>query len=384
MKVLLASTSSGSRGGGELYLSYLGRALTARGHQVALWASSHSRMDELCERFAAFGEVLRHEYTNTYDRRFRSIASYLDRATARAAADSWRRHQPDIVHLNKQNLEDGLDLLRAAGDCGLPGVCTVHLTQSARYLRARTPWIRDWIARRALRRYRAPLVAVIEERKRDLANFLGTGDRLHAIPNGVELYDLSARSKARDAMRHEFGVAQDALLLVAVGRMVPQKRPLAFLEIASRILERLPHARFIWVGDGRLATEWDRWVAERRLGNVIQRLPWRSNVRDVLFAADAFLHVAEFEGLPLAILEALSAGLPCAISPNLLREMPFLNGTNSVAIDDAGEWARTLGDPTELALRGKNARRLAEEQFSFDMMAARYEALYRDAIARKP
>jgi glycosyltransferase involved in cell wall biosynthesis len=288
----------------------------------------------------------------------------------------WRQHAPDIVHLNKQNLEDGLDLLRAADDCGLPNLCTIHLTQSARYLRARTPWIRDWIARRALKRYRGPLVAVIEERKRDLAEFLGDDGRIHAIPNGVELFDLSARPAIRDATRHELGVAHDSLLLVAVGRMVPQKRPIAFLEYAARILERLPHSRFVWVGDGKLAPEWDRWVAHRQLGNVIHRLPWRGNVRDVLFAADAFLHVAEFEGLPLAILEALSAGLPCAISPNLLREMPFLNETNSVAIDDRGGWAETLADPAALAVRGRNARRLAEEQFSFDIMAARYEQLY--------
>jgi glycosyltransferase involved in cell wall biosynthesis len=340
-------------------------------------------MDELCALFGKIGTVLRQDYTNTYDRRFRSIASHLDRASARAAAESWKKFAPDIVHLNKQNLEDGLDLLRAAGDCALPSLCTIHLTQSARYLRARTPWIRDWIARRALTRYRGPMVAVIEERKRNLAEFLGSAERVHAIPNGVELYDLSERGKTRDAVRREFGIAQDSLLLVAVGRMVPQKRPIAFLEYAARILERLPHARFIWVGDGNLAPEWDRWVGDRQLGSVIQRLAWRSNVRDMLFAADAFLHVAEFEGLPLAILEALSAGLPCAISPNLLREMPFLNDTNSVAIGDGDAWAETLADPGELAVRGKNARRLAEEQFSFDIMAARYEALYRETLQRR-
>lgn len=381
MKILLASTSSGSRGGGELYLNYLGRALSARGHEVALWASSHPRMDELCALFGKIGAVLRQDYTNTYDRRFRSFASYFDRASAKAAAKMWKRHAPDIIHLNKQNLEDGLDLLRAASDCGLPNLCTIHLTQSAKYLRARTPWIRDWVARRALKNYRGPMVAVIEERKRDLAKFLGSDERTHAIPNGVELYDLSGRNAARNAMRREFGVAHDSLLLVAVGRMVPQKRPIAFLEYAARILERLPHSRFIWVGDGKLAPEWDRWVEQHQLGNVIQRLPWRNNVRDVLFAADAFLHVAEFEGLPLAILEALSAGLPCAISPNLLREMPFLNDTNSVAIGEGDAWAETLADPSELAVRGKNARRLAEEQFSFDIMAARYEALYRETLA---
>jgi len=384
MKVLLASTSSGSRGGGELYLIYLGRALAARGHEVALWASSHPRMVELCVRFGGIGPVLRQDYPNTYDRKFRSLASHLDGRTAAAAAKHWREHAPDIVHLNKQNLEDGLDLLRAAGDCGLPSVCTIHLTQSARYLRARTPWIRDWIARRALTAYRGPLIAVVEERKRDLCEFLGTGERIHAIPNGVELFDLAGRPAIREATRRELGVAHDSLLFVAVGRMVPQKRPLAFLEYAARILERLPHARFVWVGDGKLAPEWDRWVEHRELGNVIHRLPWRENVRDVLFAADAFLHVAEYEGLPLAILEALSAGLPCAISPNLLREMPFLNETNSVAIDDKGAWAEVLADPGALAMRGRNARQLAVEQFSLDIMAARYEALYRETLAKRP
>lgn len=384
MKILLVSTSSGSRGGGELYLVYLGRALSARGHTVALWASDHSRMDELCARFSSFGEVRRQAYVNTYDRRMRSLASYFDRASARSAAQLWMEFQPDVVHLNKQNLEDGLDLLCAARDCGIPNLCTIHLTQSAAYLRAHTAWLRDWAARRGLSSYKNPLVAVIEERKQDLARFLGTDDRIHAIPNGVELYDLSDKRKAGDAVRREFGVAHDSVLFVAVGRMVPQKRPIAFLEFAGRILERLPHARFIWTGDGPLAGEWDRWVGERHLGNLIHRLPWRSDVREVLFAADAFLHVAEYEGLPLAILEALSAGLPCAISPNLLREMPFLNETNSIAIDDAGEWASTLADPNELRMRGKNARRLAEDAFSFDLMASRYEALYRSIIGKMP
>ena len=135
LKILLASTSSGSRGGGELYLCYLGRSLAARGHEVALWASSHPRMDELCALFGKIGTVLRQDYTNTYDRRFRSIASHLDRASARAAAESWKKFAPDIVHLNKQNLEDGLDLLRAAGDCALPSLCTIHLRATSAHAR---------------------------------------------------------------------------------------------------------------------------------------------------------------------------------------------------------------------------------------------------------
>lgn len=384
MKILLASSSSGSRGGGELYLIYLGRALAARGHEVALWASSHPRMDELCVRFGKIGAVLRQDYPNTYDRRLRSLASHFDRSTAAAAATRWREHAPDIIHLNKQNLEDGLDLLRAAADCGLPGLCTIHLTQSARYLKAHTAWLRDWVARRALASFRGPLVAVVEERKRDLCDFLGTTERIHAVPNGVELFDLADRNAIRERTRAELGIAPDSLVFAAVGRMVPQKRPLAFLELAARIHARIPRARFVWVGDGSLAPEWDCHVAQRGLGNVIQRLQWRDSVRDILFAADVFLHVAEYEGLPLAVLEALSAGLPCAITPNLLREMPFLDATNSLAIGDGEAWASVFADTTALESLGKNARRLAAEHFSYDIMAARYEALYREAVARRP
>jgi glycosyltransferase involved in cell wall biosynthesis len=384
MKILLVTTSAGSRGGGELYLLYLGRALVNRGHEVTLWSSSHPRMDELCDSFTHIGRVVRAEYTNTYDRALRSLSSHFDAGSARRAAASWKKLAPDLVHLNKQNLEDGLDLVRAAGLCGLPGICTIHLTQTARYLRANNAWLRDWVARRALRAYHGPLVTVIEERQRDLASFLGGGERLRTIPNGVELFDLSARIAIRETKRAELGVEHDSLLLVAVGRMVPQKRPLVFLRLAGRMLERLPHARFLWVGDGSLAPEWDRRVAERGLGGAVQRVGWQRNVRDFLFAADALLHVAEYEGLPLSILEALSAGLPCAITPNLLREMPFLDATNSIAIGDDEAWADVLSDPAALAMLGRSARKLAEEQFSFDTMATRYEALYREMLPDKP
>ena len=77
--------------------------------------------------------------------------------------------------------------------------------------------------------------------------------------------------------------------------------------------------------------------------------------------------------LPLAILEALSASLPCAITPNLMAEMPFLNEENSIAIGEDERWAAVLSDRARLRELGENGRRLAEREFSFDLMAERYE-----------
>src|SRR3954447_16031199 len=89
MRILLASSSSGSRGGGELYLVYLGRALVQRGHTVTLWASSHSRMDELANTFSSLGEVIRTPYKNTYDCRSRSLAAHFNYLAAKKIARVW-------------------------------------------------------------------------------------------------------------------------------------------------------------------------------------------------------------------------------------------------------------------------------------------------------
>ena len=127
MKVMLVSSSSGSRGGGELYLLYLGRALAKRAHEVTLWASSHPRMDELANSFSGIGGVIRANYRNTYDRPGRSLASYLDSRLSARLAREWQNACTSLIHLNKQNLEDGLDLLNAVSRSRVPNLCTIHI-----------------------------------------------------------------------------------------------------------------------------------------------------------------------------------------------------------------------------------------------------------------
>lgn len=382
MKILLASSSSGSRGGGELYLVYLGRALVQRGHHVTLWASSHPRMDELANTFSSFGEVIRSQYHNTYDLRARSVAAYFNYVASARVAREWRRTDAEVIHINKQNLEDGLDLLRAARWSQRPSLCTIHLTQSARYLRAVFATVRDRISRRALLTYPGMLVTVLAQRRRDLLDFIGATPRVRLIQNGVPLFDLSRRPSVRSARRAELGLRPEDPLFVAVGRMVPQKRPLVFLELAEKIRRTAPNARFLWVGDGPLSAEWDAWVAAHGLEGVIQRMPWQVDVVPLLFAADVFLHTAEFEGLPLAILEALSAALPCAVTPNLLAEMPFFDADNSLTVDDAGEWLKKALQPATRDAIGRAGRRLAEAEFSYAHMAEHYEMLYNVAKRR--
>ncbi len=366
MRILFASSSSGSRGGGELYLITLAGELARRGHEVVLWASTHPRMDELAELFAAFGKVVRSDYTNTYDYRARCLATCWNFATSKRIAEEWRKLAPDIIHVNKQNLEDGLDLLRAAEAAGIPNVCTIHLTQNARYLRAAGGGLRDFVASRALGKYRGTFIVIQETRARELEKMAGSHAKVVHINNGVQMVDpAAARAAHRDNVRRQLEINDSHFLVAGLGRMSGQKRPLLFLDNAVKILAAIPEARFLWIGDGPMAAEWDAFVAGNGLEPFVTRLPWQSHPGRFLSASDLFMHVAEYESfLPLAMLEAMSMRLPCALTENLIDDIPFLKQAAACIIPIREGWTGKLRDRALLDQTAAAGRKVVEDHFS--------------------
>jgi glycosyltransferase involved in cell wall biosynthesis len=381
MKVLLASSSSGSRGGGEKFLIHLGKGLVSRGNQVALWVSNHPRMDELCAEFkAACGPVLRSRYRNTYDYPARSLATAWSPLTSRRIAREWSNSGCDVVHINKQNLEDGLDLLEAGGHCRLPSICTIHLTQTALELEARYAFLRDWVARWALSRYQGKYVTVEESREMGLRLFLMGSQGVECVDNGVERYDRAAHPEDRLRVRKERGWEENAFVVCSVGRMVEQKRPLLFLEVARKFVEQDESARFLWVGDGVLSPLWDEQVRRLGLEGRVCRLPWQAEVKPYLGGSDMYLHTAAYEGAPFALLEAMGAGLPCVVAKDLLESMSILTDGEVIPFDPRRGLSAVELAPDRLREAALAGLRAVEERFSLARMSEKYEALYHEAV----
>ncbi|MGA9776808.1 MAG: glycosyltransferase family 4 protein [Limisphaerales bacterium] len=382
MRILFASSSSGSRGGGELFLLYLAEALARRGHELALWVASHERMDELAEKFSRFGHVQRAFYHNTYDHHLRLLATCLNFSTSFRVALQWRKWKPDVLHINKQNLEDGLDLLRAGVGSGLPSICTIHITQTARFLKARIPAVRDFLSKHALARYKGALVAVNETRGKELTRFLG-GRRanIFAVPNGAQIQSRNSLQPVRAGKRVDLAINEKQKLVLGLGRMVAQKRPWIFLSLAEQINRQVPDARFLWVGDGDWASQWDEMVAKRKLGSFVRRISWQVEPLPFLAAGDLFLHTAEFEGLPFALLEAMAAHLPCAIPVQLAKELAIQDSGGILPAEDVPGLVTALQDDARLNAVAENGNRLIQQKFSVERMAERYEELYRQALS---
>jgi glycosyltransferase involved in cell wall biosynthesis len=374
MRVLLASSSSGSRGGGEIFLRYLGQGLAQRGHEVIFWCAQHSRMDELVSSLSRIGRVVRSSYRNLYDHKSRVVSTSLNFATSRRLASEWVQLQPNVLHVNKQNLEDGLDLLRAANMASIPSLCTIHITQTAQYLGARFSWLRDALSRRCLLGFKGPFISVQETRRRELSSFLQNGKETKTIFNGVPI--MQNDFLGRSAKRKELGLTDQNVLVLGLGRMEAQKRPLLFLQLAQRLHEQVPAAKFLWIGGGSFADQWDQWVTQHKLEKTIWRMEWQNEVKPFLFATDLFLHTAAYEGLPIALTEAMMANLPCAIPDYLIGEVSFFSKRVFVPIEEKAALAQLVSDPIERKARGDRSRQLAVDNFSIEKMAANYEQVY--------
>jgi glycosyltransferase involved in cell wall biosynthesis len=384
-RVLLVSASSGSKGGGELYLDMLAEGLSGLGYDVLSLLSSHSRMDALAKLLNRWGPVHRTELiTNTYDRKLRSFDTVIPRRSSVALARLLKSFNPDVIHLNKQNVEDGLDLLVASRRSSLPTVCTIHVTRSMEELGSTLGRARDWVARRMLRRFEGEYIAIAHTCRAQFVQFIKAKDEgslIHAVPNGVRAVPNAYRS----SFRSEWGVGSEDLVIGCVARIEAQKNPLFALDL----LNRLPsNVHLVWVGDGQQREAFEQRVHELGLADRVHLDGWRSDAPERMSGFDIFLLPSRYEGFPFAVLEAMAAGLPCVVSDVDGTREAVENGLTGYLCPAASldEWLVRLG---ELVANPELRRRMGEaalhrvtESFSLESMAKGTADVYEKAIQR--
>ena len=361
----------------------LAEGLKSLGHEIEVILASHSRMDRLAELLEPWAVIHRERYTNTYDRRLRAIGAMLDRRLIGRMSDRFREISPDVVHINKQNVEDGLDLVAAASKSGLPFLSTIHITRPPDALGAWGGWVRGRIARRALNQSSAPCLAIAGQCASELTAWLrrnGASPRVHCVLNGVR----EAPQADREAIRHEWHCRDDDLVLGCLARIEDQKNPLFLVGLLPHLPDQV---RLIWVGDGKLRGA--LLEAAERLG-VRDRVHidgWRSDARCRLAGFDVFVLPSKYEGFPFALLEGMAAGLPCIASDVDGTREAIVDGESGVLCPagDRDAWLARLRsliqNDSQRKTLGQAARQRYLDHFSLDAMARGTEEVYRSVIA---
>lgn len=145
--------------------------------------------------------------------------------------------------------------------------------------------------------------------------------------------------------RAQFGIGDDAIVLGHVGGFREPKNHTFLVDIVAAALRQHPQLRLVLVGDGPLRPEIEKKVEQLGLqGKVIltgyQPDP-KEFMRDVF---DVFVFPSLWEGLPLAVVEAQAAGLPCVISDRISTEVDLIQPlmTRCSLDQSAGEWGQAI------------------------------------------
>jgi len=201
-------------------------------------------------------------------------------------------------------------------------------------------------------------------------------DRVHYVANGVRVPAKTAQSVAQ--MRERLGIAPQVLAFFYVGRLDPVKDLGTLLDaFAALPADVSGRSRLYLVGDG---SERAMLEAKRdRLGlrEAVTFLGVRNDVSEVLMAADAVVMSSKSEGLPMALLEAMAAGVPCVATA--VGGIPELLGGDRglcVPAQDSAQLASAMASlARSLELRTRLAARATQhlqENHAFDAIADRY------------
>lgn len=285
-----------------------------------------------------------------------------------------------------------------------PQVVHTHLFAADTYgrvaaLLARVPVIvstrhntRAWQGRG--RRALARVLAVATSRTiacgREVGRTMVESERIPArkmvvIPNGIDLRRFAAAD--RMSLRSELGVPEGRILLGVVGRLHAQKGHLDLLEALAALPGGITGWTCVIAGSGPLEGAIKDRILELGLQDRVRLIGQRDDMPDVLAALDVFVMPSRWEGLPMALLEAMTFRLPIVATrvgsiPDVIDE-----NRNGILVPPADPPAlsaalhRLVTEPASRERLGREARESVERVYNAELTAKAYEDLYRELLA---
>ncbi len=239
-----------------------------------------------------------------------------------------------------------------------------------------------WLARRT-----TTLVAVSHQVRRfyEEDHRVGRG-RWQVIYNGVAA--PATLTRRRGVGYRVLGIPEDAPVVGLIGRLVPTKAPELFVEAVAIALRTLPALRGLIVGDGPVRPQTEAYVRERGLSERIIFTGRRDDVSELLAGMDVLAFSSEREGLSMAMLEGMAAGVPIVATrvggtPELIE-----SGATGVLVEPgsvealAEAMATLLQDPARAETIRHAARERIITRFSLSAMVASHEQLYASGTPR--
>jgi len=158
------------------------------------------------------------------------------------------------------------------------------------------------------------------------------------IPNAVDVKKFSLNENVRNDYRKQLGV-EGKIVFGNVGRFHESKNHMFLLDVFSEIHRRNGNTVLMLVGDGYLRSVIENRIHQLGLDNSVILTGTRSDVPNLMQAMDVFLFPSLWEGLPVTLVEAQAAGLPCLVSDTITKDADISDLIHRLPLGDVSKWA---------------------------------------------
>jgi glycosyltransferase involved in cell wall biosynthesis len=213
---------------------------------------------------------------------------------------------------------------------------------------------------------------------------------LRVIPNGVNIdHYRNVPPEIRESLRRLLGLT-GSFVWLAVGRFETAKDYPNMLRAFARVRERRPEAHLLLVGRGSLQAETEVLVRELGFAESVRFLGVRSDIPEVMSAADGYVLSSAWEGMPMVLLEAAAAGLPTVATRVGGNHEVVRDGETGFLVPPSDDAALAEAMLKLMALPVSERRAMGDaghhhvrSHYGLGRVAERWEELYREVLARK-
>ncbi|MHB0976426.1 MAG: glycosyltransferase family 4 protein [Candidatus Aquicultorales bacterium] len=364
-------------GGAELYALSLGRWLGEKGHRIELFgAGTKARFLAGRDRGLTTNRLPTARIHRYYSY-FPSLWWFLrNRAPSLSLIQGF-----DITHLSGFTV--------AAGSGRAPVVLRVE-RELAPHVAAlgdtRIPGLAAWCEKTIKR---ADHFVVVSKCSVDeLVDWGVDPGKITYLPNAVDTDYWSPAKEDKRLLRRRLELPEDGPYAVCVARLRPEKGHEMLLRAWRSVVDRIPGAKLLLVGEGPEAGNLTSLSREDSLGERVLFLGHRENVKDYLLAADFSILFSTIEGPAISVQESLACGLPVVATRVGGLPDSVIPGKTGLLVDPgdirgaAGSIVSCLEDERLLARLARSARDFALENRSHTALMPRYEALLERIVDR--
>lgn len=304
----------------------------------------------------------------------------FDRTIIKKLCGILEKGNVDLIHthLYHANLYGRL----AARRTGIPAVASVHNTY------AKPRWHRH-LLNRWLARGTAFVTVGSEQVLEDVRRLDKIPEhKLVLIPNAVDTGAVSSLSK--EEARSRLGFQPEDFVIGTVGRLEEQKGHKFLVEAAEHLVKECPRLRVLIVGEGRLRPALEEQIQTLKLQNVVSLPGQRSDLPDIFAALDLFVMPSLWEGLALAMLSAMTAGLP-VVATDVGGVQKALDGGQAGTIVPPGDTAalvegiqKAISQPEASLVKSRAGKERVKKLYSIESLVRQVAGLYEKALATSP